>query len=64
MFVYENGMPVDYICAGEMAPEIDAAVRAHMLAWYRSLPGQARVRLGKVGVMEGSKVNLKRLDNE
>lgn len=64
MFVYEDGLPVDYIPTGSPSPEIDEAVRAHMLAWYRSLPGQARVRLGKVGIMEGSTPNLNRLEHE
>lgn len=63
-FVYENGLPVGYECESEYSPEITAAVEAHMLAWFRSLPGQSRQRLGKVGMIQGSEVNLRRLENE
>lgn len=63
MFIYEDGLPVRYI-ANNPDPVINAAVEEHMLNWFRSLPGQSRVRLGKIGIMQGQEPNLKRLDNE
>jgi hypothetical protein len=64
MFIYEDGLITDYICSADYPPEVDRQVREHMLEWARSLPGQARVRLGKVGTMQGSEVNLKRMEHE
>lgn len=66
MFVYENGLPVDYIYQGYSTdPEIIEQVRQHMLNWYRDLPGLARVRVGKRDmIIHNSEVNLRRLENE
>lgn len=64
MFIYENGLPVDYECDAEYSPEIDRQVREKMVVWFRGLPPQSRRRLGKVGQMQGSEVNLSRVENE
>lgn len=73
MFIYENGLPVGYDHTVSMSeckvtcqrPEEHAIVEQHMLDWYRSLPGQMRVRTGKRDrMLYGSEVNLKRLENE
>lgn len=64
MFMYEGGMIVDYVTSANYPPEVDRQVREHMLAWARTLPGQSRVRLGKIGTMQGSDVNLKRMEHE
>lgn len=65
MFIYENGIVVDYIRdMPHTDPEINRAVVEHMLEWHRTLPGQVKVRLGKVGLMQGQEPNMKRLDNE
>lgn len=74
MFIYENGLPVryDHLASdythrvhGCPNPQICADVEEAMLRWFNSLPGQARVRRGKVdSYYYGQEVNLKRLDNE
>lgn len=64
MFIYEDGLPVDYIVSETCDPAIEEAVKTEMLRWMRSLPGQSRVRMGKIGIMQGSDVNLKRMENE
>lgn len=64
MFIYENGLPVDYIVSDYCNPEVADDVRAEMLRWIRTLSGQSRVRMGKVGLMQGSAVDLKRMEHE
>lgn len=64
MFIYENGLPVDYLPAGHYDEETERQIKAEMLKWYRNLPGQARQRQGKVDRMRGQEVNIKRLGNE
>lgn len=65
MFIYdENGMVVDFEVHSTCNPAVVDQVREAMLEWYRNLPGQVKVRLGKVGMMQGSEVNLKRIENE
>lgn len=64
MFVYKGGVIVDYVCDMDYSPDVAGLVRQHMLEWARSLGGQSRVRLGKVGIMQGSNVNLKRMEHE
>lgn len=64
MFVYEDGVVVDYLPSANHTPAVDKFIRDYMVNWARSLPGQSKVRLGKVGIMQGQEVNLKRLDNE
>ena len=64
MFIYENGLPVDYIVSEACNTAVSDAVRAEMLRWMRSLSGQSRVRTGKVGIMQGSAVDLKRMEHE
>jgi hypothetical protein len=63
MFIYENGIVVDYVPTNCRPEHLDA-VRAHMLSWHKSLPGQAKVRLGRIGAMQGQQPNYVRLDNE
>jgi hypothetical protein len=63
MFIYENGIVVDYVPTNCRPEHLDA-VRTHMLDWHKSLGGQSKVRLGKVGEMQGQSPNYKRLDNE
>ena len=51
-FIYENGLPVAYVCRhgniySNCTGEFCAAVGEEMLRWNRSMPGQARVRIGK-----------------
>lgn len=64
MFIYENGLVTDYAPSGRYPENIEQELRRKMVAWANSLGGQSRVRLGKIGIMEGSEVNLKRMENE
>jgi hypothetical protein len=64
MFIYENGLPIDYLPTGSYNEETTILIRTEMLRWYRSLPGQVRMRQGKVDRMRGQEVNLRRLENE
>jgi len=65
MFIYEDGIVVDYVLSSYSTDEdVNRTVKEHMLQWHNSLPGQIKVRLGKVGIMQGQNPNLKRLDNE
>lgn len=64
MFIYENGIVVDYVPTAQHPAAVERMIREHMVNWANSLPGQSKVRLGKIGMMQGSEVNLKRLDNE
>jgi len=64
MFVYEDGLPVDYINTGTYTPEMDLLIRQEMMKWINSLPGQVRIRQGKADRMRGQDVNLKRMENE
>lgn len=72
MFIYEDGLPVAYdhtvhefACRnGCVTPEVCGPVEQRMLSWIRNLPGQSRVRVGKVGIMQGQSPNLKRMEHE
>ena len=65
MFIYDSqGLIVGYECTAEYPEHIRAGVENHMLQWARDLKGQSRRRLGKVGIMQGSNVNLDRMENE
>lgn len=64
MFIYENGLPVDYIPTMNYNSETEQFVRESMMNWIRTAPGQVRVRVGKIGRMQGQEVNLKRMENE
>ncbi len=64
MFIYKNGLPVDYIPVGNYDQNTTALIKAEMLRWFRTMPGQMRVRQGKVDRMRGQEVNLTRLENE
>jgi hypothetical protein len=64
MFIYEDGVVVDYVPTGTYPEHIVDDLRERMLSWHRTLPGQTKVRLGKVATMSGQEVNLKRLANE
>lgn len=63
-FVYEQGLACDYICESTYPANLDAAVRAEMMTWIRSMSAQSRQRIGKVGIMQGSDVDLKRMEHE
>ena len=65
MFIYDdNGMVVDYEVHASCNPRVVDGVRTAMLEWYHNLPGQVKGRLGKIGMMQGFDVNLKRITNE
>jgi hypothetical protein len=64
MFVYENGLPVDYIPTGFYDESTVSLIKNEMMRWYRSLPGQMRMRQGKIDRMRGQEVSLTRLENE
>lgn len=65
MFIYDcHGLPIDYVPSETYPPEVDSAVRDHMMKWIRTLHGQSRRRLGKVGIIQGSTVNLDRMEHE
>lgn len=72
MFVYEDGMPMaydhtdnNYACRnGCTAPVLHAAVEDAMVAWMNKMPATTRVRAGKVAMMYGETVDIKRLANE
>lgn len=72
MFIYEDGLPVAYDhtvhefgCRnGCINPDVHDAVDRRMLQWLKNHSGQTRVRVGKIGLMQGSEVNLKRMEHE
>jgi hypothetical protein len=65
MFIYDDdGLITGYEVTGNYPEAIRAGVEAHMVAWARGLGGQSRRRLGKVGMMQGSAVNLDRMEHE